>query len=39
MKFMLRVEVKDVSDEYAVLRAPGKADSVGGPYALVPRSE
>ena len=39
MKFMLRVDVKDVSDEYAVLRAPGKADSVGGPYALVPRTE
>jgi tRNA-modifying protein YgfZ len=39
MKFMLQVEVKDVSDEYAVLRAPGVADSVGGPYALVPRTE
>jgi folate-binding protein YgfZ len=39
MKFMLRVQVADVSDEYAVLRAPGKADSVGGPYALVPRTE
>ena len=39
MKFMLRVDVKDVSDEYTVLRAPGKADSVGGPYALVPRTE
>ena len=39
MKFMLRVDVKDVSDEFAVLRAPGKADSVGGPYALVPRTE
>jgi folate-binding protein YgfZ len=39
MKFMLQVEVKDVSNEYAVLRAPGVADSVGGPYALVPRTE
>jgi folate-binding protein YgfZ len=39
MKFMMQVDVKDVSDEYAVLRAPGKADSVGGPYALVPRTE
>jgi folate-binding protein YgfZ len=39
MKFMLRVEVADVSDDYAVLRAPGIADSVGGPYALVPRTE
>ena len=39
MKFMLRVDVKDVSDEFAVLRAPGLADSIGGPYALVPRAE
>jgi len=39
MKFMLRVDVKDVSDEFAVLRAPGLADSIGGPYALVPREE
>ena len=38
MKFMLRVDVKDVSNEYAILRAPGKTDSVGGPFALVPRS-
>lgn len=39
MKFMLRVEVKDVSDDYAIFRAPGKSNEVGGPYALVPRSE
>jgi folate-binding protein YgfZ len=39
MKFMLRVVVKDRSSEYAVLRAPGKSDSLGGPYALLPRSE
>ena len=39
MKFMLRVEVKDVSNEYAIFRAPGKSNEVGGPYALVPRSE
>jgi tRNA-modifying protein YgfZ len=32
MKFMLRVEI-------AVLRAPGKADAIGGPYALVARDE
>jgi folate-binding protein YgfZ len=37
MKFMLRVDVKDVSDEFAVLRAPGVSDSIGGPYALVLR--
>ncbi len=39
MKFMLRVDVADVSDRYAVLRAPGKATEIGGPFALVPRSE
>ncbi len=39
MKFMLEVEVKDESDNFAVLRAPGVADAIGGPYALVPRGE
>lgn len=39
MKFMLRVEVRDASAEYAILRAPGIADELGGPYALVPRTE
>jgi folate-binding protein YgfZ len=39
MKFMLVVEVKDESEKYAVLRAPGMADAIGGPYALVPRNE
>jgi folate-binding protein YgfZ len=39
MKFMLEVEVKDQSSNYAVLRAAGIADKIGGPYALVPRSE
>ena len=39
MKFMLRVEVKDVSDKFTILRAPGKTDEIGGPYALVPRAE
>ena len=39
MKFMLEVEVKDQSSDYAVLRAPGKSDVLGGPYALVPRIE
>jgi len=39
MKFMLEVEVKDQSNDYAVLRAPGKSDLLGGPYALVPRGE
>jgi hypothetical protein len=39
MKFMLDVDVQDRSAEFAVLRAPGTADSFGGPFALVPRSE
>ena len=39
MKFMLRVDVRDASSEFVVLRAPGIADSIGGPFALVPRSE
>jgi folate-binding protein YgfZ len=39
MRFMLKVEVKDASAEYAVLRAPGAANEVGGPFALVPRNE
>ena len=39
MKFMLRVDVRDASAEYTVLRAPGVTDAIGGPYALVPRAE
>jgi len=39
MKFMLRVDVKDASNDYAVLRAPGAPTDIGGPFALVPRSE
>jgi len=39
MKFMLEVEVADQSNNYAVLRAPGVGDKIGGPYALVPRGE
>ena len=39
MRFMLKVDVQDASAEYAVLRAPGIANEVGGPFALVPRAE
>jgi len=39
MKFMLRVDVRDASIEFVVLRAPGVADAIGGPFALVPRAE
>ncbi|NCY11460.1 MAG: folate-binding protein, partial [Actinobacteria bacterium] len=39
MKFMLDVAVSNVSDSYAILKAPGLSDEIGGPYALLPRSE
>ena len=39
MKFMLRVDVKDASSDFAVLRAPGVPTEIGGPFALVPRAE
>lgn len=39
MKFMLRVDVKDASNDFAVLRAPGAPTEIGGPFALVPRAE
>jgi folate-binding protein YgfZ len=39
MRFMLRVEVRDATSEYAVMRAPGAVTVIGGPFALVPRAE
>jgi folate-binding protein YgfZ len=39
MRFMLRVEVRDVTEDFAVMRAPGAANEIGGPFALVPRAE
>jgi hypothetical protein len=39
MRFMLRVEVREATDEFAVMRAPGVANEIGGPFALVPRAE
>ena len=39
MKFMLKVDVRDATDESAVLRAPGATTEIGGPFALVPRDE
>ena len=39
MRFMLRVDARDASQEYAVLRAPGVPTEFGGPFALVPRAE
>lgn len=39
MKFMMRVEVSDVSEEFTVLRVPGLTDEVGGPFTIIPRAE
>lgn len=39
MRFMLKVDARDASADFAVLRAPGAATEIGGPFALVPRSE
>jgi len=39
MKFRLDVDVIDQSNNYAVLRAAGAADNLGGPYALVPKAD
>lgn len=39
MIFRTKVEVQDCSATFAILRAPGKSDSIGGPYALSPRDE
>lgn len=39
MKFMLNVSVRNASDEKVVLRAPGRGDEFGGPFALIPREE
>ena len=39
MRFVLRVEVRDATEDFAVMRAPGVANEIGGPFALVPRAE
>ena len=39
MKFMLKVDVRDATSEYAVFRAPGATTDIGGPFALGPRAE
>lgn len=39
MKFMLRVDVRDASEEFAVFKVPGLTNDLGGPFALVPRAE
>jgi folate-binding protein YgfZ len=37
MRFMLRVDVSDKSEEFALIRVPGDADEIGGPFELVGR--
>jgi folate-binding protein YgfZ len=39
MVFMLKVDPQSASATHAVVRAPGAHDSLGGPYAIVPRTE
>ena len=39
MKFMLRAEVKDVSDEYSCIRVAGVPDAMGGPFKIVKKGE
>ncbi len=39
MKFMMRVDIRDISSEYALLRLPGVTDDLGGPFSIVPKSE
>jgi folate-binding protein YgfZ len=39
MRFMLKVDARNVTSEFSVLRAPGVPTIIGGPYALVPRTE
>lgn len=39
MRFTLRVEVRDASNEKSLLRIPGAPDDLGGPYRLVARSD
>ena len=39
MKFRMRVDICDVSTEYALLRLPGVSDELGGPYSIVSRAD
>jgi len=39
MKFMLRVEVANVSSKYKCIRIPGLPDLLGGPFRIVKRDE
>ncbi|MFM8621568.1 MAG: YgfZ/GcvT domain-containing protein [Candidatus Nanopelagicaceae bacterium] len=39
MRFTMRVEVRDASNEKSLIRIPGLTDDLGGPYQLVNRGE
>lgn len=39
MKFMMRVEINNVTSEFAFIRTPGLTDERGGPYRIIPRAE
>jgi folate-binding protein YgfZ len=39
MVFMLKVDPQSATSTHAVVRAPGAHDGLGGPYAIVPRTE
>ncbi len=39
MVFMLKVDPQSATATHAVVRAPGLHDGIGGPFAIVPRSE
>ena len=39
MKFMFRVEIKNKSGEFALVRTPGQPDEFGGPFKLFSRGE
>lgn len=39
MVFMLNVDPQSATATHAVIRAPGLHDGIGGPYAIVPRTE
>ena len=39
MRFTMRVEVRDASNEKSLIRIPGLTDDLGGPYQLIERGE
>jgi len=39
MRFTMRVEVRDASNEKSLIKIPGLSDDLGGPYSLVDRGQ